>query len=130
MPSPDSLPPFFNFFYYYYSFLASQYLLGTILILQAYSKSRNLTGLEAAICRYLPLELAQLLAVFISYIRPIQGIFTTILAPQDKKEDTVQIFRTYLFVKSGKRMADGDIRDAFTRTMFIKGIQISFSGNR
>jgi len=63
------------------------------MILQAYNKSRNLTGLEAAICRYLPLELAQLLAVFISYVRPIQGIFTTIL----KDGGHLQVFRTFLF---------------------------------
>jgi len=119
MPSPDSsLLPIL------------QFLLGTVMILQAYNKSRNLTGVEAAICRFLPVDLAHLLARYLCYVRPVQASFATVLAPLDKKEEIAYFCRTYLFVKRGKRMTDSDIRDAFTQTLGAKGLALSFSGNR
>jgi hypothetical protein len=99
------------------------------MLLQQYNKSRNLTGMEAAICRFLPVELASLLVTYVAFIRPARVMLASALKP-DGAAEMAEIERHWLFVRGGKRMTDEQIRSAFSDTLSKHLILVNFSGYR
>jgi len=100
------------------------------MLLQQYNKARNLTGLEAPICRYLPVELAQIVIIYLCYVRPIQTTFQSALALPNARAEIVAAYQHWLFVKAGRRMTDDNIRQSFTTILASSGILLKFSAYR
>ena len=100
------------------------------MLLQQYNKARNLTGLEAPICRFLPVELAQILITYLCYIRPIQTTFQAASVLPTTRVEIEAAYQHWLFVKAGRRMNDDNIRLSFTTILAHSGLLLKFSAYR
>jgi hypothetical protein len=103
---------------------------GTIMLLQQYSKTRNTSGLETAISRFLPYELAHLLLRYLAIVRPVETTFQASLAAANDKPQVVATYQHWLFVERGRRMTAEAIRETFVRKMAGSLILVKFSGYR
>jgi len=93
------------------------------MILQQYHKSQNLTKKEAAICRFLPPSLAELLITYLSEVKEVEAYFT--------KLKGIEHFDHYhLFTCNGMAMTAEKIREGFRVTMEKHGVKICLSGYR
>ena len=78
-------------------------------------------------CRYLPKELARLLAIFLSHVRPVEGAITRALHGGAAEN----IALTFLFVQHGVKMSEEAIRTSFTSAFRrTKGLNVLFSEYR
>jgi len=100
---------------------------GTLCLLQTYHKSRSLTGQERPIWRFLPRDLGRLVALFLSYVKPLE----TTLAALDEKEEEGEVTQHFLFVKFGARFTDENIRETVSTALSL-GLKerFLFSGYR
>lgn len=78
--------------------------LETILLFFRYSKTQKMKGKRDGICRFLPGEVAKLLARFLTQVKPLEARFMLSLGQQAEADDT----RTFLFTKEGKKV-DGEV---------------------
>jgi len=112
------LHPFF--FYFFFS------ILDTILLVQQYSKTQALTGKDSAICRFLPKELARVVAIALCYVKPLEAV----IAKEVHGAEAAITTRTFLFVRHGERMSEEVIRDSVASAFRSRGIPLLFSDYR
>jgi hypothetical protein len=96
---------------------------GTIQLVQQYHKSRNLTGTDIAVHRFLPKELGVLLYSYLTYVKPLEDIFAKDLYNEPPS--------SFLFVRHGKRMTAENIRDSVSSSLSRHlGKKLEFSAYR
>lgn len=81
---------------------------------------------SSIVCRFLPKDLAILVTQYLSYIRPLEILFSQTLYGTDATKD----YNSYLFMKKGKRMNADDIRNSFKSEMLHYGLELTISGWR
>ena len=108
------------FFLFFFS------ILDTILLVQQYSKTQALTGKDSAICRFLPKELARVVAIALCYVKPLEAV----IAKEVHGAEAAITTRTFLFVRHGERMSEEVIRDSVASAFRSRGIPLLFSDYR
>lgn len=100
------------------------------MLMQEYCKTRNLTGRETKICRYLPPDLSKLLLAYLALVRPLEMSLALLQAPDEERPLIQRDSQVFLFTIRGKRMTAEQIRAAFCKTMAKYKIDINISGYR
>ena len=80
-------------------------------------------GRRDGICRFLPVEVAKLLARFLSQVKPLEARF---LGALDKDASGADDTRTFLFTKKGKKVDGEVVTGDFALLMGSRGLRIGF----